>query len=379
MEDNTSTTTIISTTTPNLLLAASSLNYATMLFIRCYCFVVIPLGMSGHLMSVYVFTRRTLIVNPCSTYFLAATIVGIVNTCYTLPMRLLQSGFVDTDPGARSAIFCKLTWLTNYSIRYVDSIGMEEIRTYCFVCRGICPWLVVLACCDRYLSSCASATRRAWSDVRVANRAVFAVILIGFLIHVHIPIFFQIDIIPASQKPICYPPGPPGTYRIIFSFFNLFYVGLLPSLAMLLFGLLSVKNVERSKRLLVAPSTTVTVRGHDRNWKINRHMFRMLFLQVLVYCTTGLTYAISAIYTAVHANQPKNVFQVAQENMITVSVGILSNTGPCLSFYLFTLSSSLFRRELTKLFVRCKSLVKQTPIDATRWFHTDHGSSVARV
>jgi hypothetical protein len=65
-----------------------------------------PLGTVGHLMSIYVFTRPALRINPCSRYFLAATIIGLLNTFYTLPLRMIQSAFVNTDPGAYSDIFC---------------------------------------------------------------------------------------------------------------------------------------------------------------------------------------------------------------------------------------------------------------------------------
>jgi hypothetical protein len=81
-------------------------------------------------------------------------------------------------------------------------------------------------------------------------------------------------------------------------------------------------------------------------------MLRMLFIQVLVYSVTSLGYSVPAIITAMSADQPKNVFQVAQGNLITAVVGMMSNTAPCFSFYLFTLSSALFRKELKNLFRR---------------------------
>lgn len=198
-----------------------------------------------------------------------------------------------------------------------------------------------------------STTMRAWSSRQVANRVIPLGILLGFIIYIHIPFFFTINIIPASQKPICYPPGPPGTYRVILSFFNLIYFGLSPSMCMLIFGLLTMRNIKQSKGLLSKSSNTVENRTNQNNRKIDLHMFRMLLVQVLVYCITGTPYSIATIYTAITANQSKNVFQVAQENLLTAVGGMLTNTGPCLSFYLFTLSSSLFRKELKKLF--CKS------------------------
>jgi hypothetical protein len=95
-----------SLTVPSIVLAANNLNYIAMMFIRCFCYIFIPLGTVGHLMSIYVFTRPALRINPCSRYFLAATIIGLLNTFYTLPMRMIQSAFVNTDPGAYSDIFC---------------------------------------------------------------------------------------------------------------------------------------------------------------------------------------------------------------------------------------------------------------------------------
>ncbi|UJR14363.1 hypothetical protein I4U23_001359 [Adineta vaga] len=315
----------------NLILEANNLNYMAMMFIRCYCFIVIPIGTIGHLLNIYAFTRPSLRSNSCSRYFLAASIIGIMHTLYALPMRMIQSAFVDTDPGAYSVVFCKITWLCLNSLR---SSGF---------------WLIVLASVDRYLCSCSSANTRAWSSVHVANRVIPLTIVTLFTAYIHVPIFFRIDIIPATQKPICYPPGPPGTYRIILSYFNLIFLGLSPSLSMLIFGLLTRRNIERSKRLLVAPVTNVL---NATNRKTNTHMLRMLFVQVFVYCITGLTFSVALIYTAINASKTKNILEVAQENMINAVVGMMSTVGPCLSFYLFTLSSGLFRKELKNLFVQ---------------------------
>ncbi|CAF4844960.1 unnamed protein product [Rotaria sp. Silwood1] len=342
-----------SSTIPNIVLEANNLNYIAMMFIRCFCFVVIPLGTVGHLMSIYVFTRPTLRSNSCSMYFLAASIVGLMHTCYILPMRMIQSAFIDTDPGAHSVIFCKITWLALNSL------------------RGLGFWLIVLACGDRYLCSSASTNKRALSSVHVARRLIPVTILIGFIAYIHVPIFFKIDIIPATQKPICYPPGPPGTYRIVLSYFHLIYFGLSPSFCMLIFGMLTLRNIERSKRLAMAPSINLETAANQNLRKTNRHMLRMLFVQVLVYCITGLTFSVALIYTAIIANQQKNVFQSAQENMINAVVGMLSTTGPCLSFYLFTLSSGLFRKELKNLFCKFNRVTIQTQQVPTQQTNTD--------
>ncbi len=104
-------------TISSILLEVNNLNCVAMMFVRCYCYIFIPLGLVDHLMSIYVFTRPALRINPCTRYFLAATIIGLLHTCYVLPMRMIQSGFVDTDLRAYSTMFCKITWLVLKSLR----------------------------------------------------------------------------------------------------------------------------------------------------------------------------------------------------------------------------------------------------------------------
>ncbi len=184
----------------------------------------------------------------------------------------------------------------------------------------------------------------------MANRLIPIVILLNFIAFIHVPFFLRIDIIPATQKPTCYSLAPPGTYRIVLSFFNLIYFGLSPSFCMLFFGVLTVRNIERSKRIATRPSTNLENAASQNIRKTNRQMLRMLFVQVLVYCVTGTAFSVGMIVTSINPSQTKDVFQLAQANMITAVVGMLSNSGPCLSFYLFTLSSGMFRKELKNLF-----------------------------
>ena len=231
--------------------------------------------------------------------------------------------------------------------------------------------MIVLASADRYLCSSTSTNQRAWSSTRRARQIIPMVVFAGCLIHIHILVFFDISIIAATQQPFCYPTGPPGTYCIIFSYFTLFAFGLSPALCMLLFGALTFLNIQRSKRLLVRPVADVQNIKQQNNRKTNRQILRMLAVQVLVYGGTGLTFSIAWMVTAMKANQTKDVVQVAQENLLNAVVGLLSNLGPNLSFYLFTLSSSLFRKELKNLFKQVFRNCSQPQVgDRTRTRHT---------
>jgi hypothetical protein len=190
---------------------------------------------------------------------------------------------------------------------------------------------------------------RAWSSTRVATRAIPLTILIAFLVYIHIPIVFNIYIVPTTHKPVCHPAGPPGPYRKVFSLFNLIVFGFAPSFCMLVFGMFTLRHIREKKGFQII-STTNSKKSKTKTSE--RQLVRMLLAQVLVYSITGLTFSIALIIIATNKNHQKSVLTIARENLIIAIVGMLSNTGPCSSFYLFTLSSRLFRKELKKLFNR---------------------------
>lgn len=78
-----------------------ALNWSLVIFVRAWSYSMLLLGTIGHSMSVYVFTRASLRSNPCTRYFLAATLSGFLVMYCVILLRLLQWGhniniFVDS-------------------------------------------------------------------------------------------------------------------------------------------------------------------------------------------------------------------------------------------------------------------------------------------
>lgn len=121
---------MISSNETNLELKAKYINCISMIFIRCYCFVMIPLAIIGHILSIIVFTRPSLRTNPCVMYLRAATIFGVLSACIILPIRLIQSGYVGIDPTVHSNYICKIVWFLLYSIRYISCQFVSEISQF---------------------------------------------------------------------------------------------------------------------------------------------------------------------------------------------------------------------------------------------------------
>jgi len=83
------------------------INSITVMFVRVFSYSLICLGTVGHSLSIYVFTRPTLRLNPCSRYFLASTLTGIFVTYVNVPLRLLQNVY-SYDLFALSSTSCKI-------------------------------------------------------------------------------------------------------------------------------------------------------------------------------------------------------------------------------------------------------------------------------
>ncbi|CAF1378713.1 unnamed protein product [Adineta ricciae] len=322
---------MITSNETNLEFEAQQIKWYAMTFIRCFCLIMIPFGIIGHLLSIFVFTRRTLRTNPCVMYLFAATVSGLLSSCFILPMRLIQAGYINIDPTLHSLIACKIIWFLLYSIRLLGF------------------WFIVLACIDRYLCSCSSADKRAWSSTRVASRAILITTIMCFLAYVHIPIHFRFYIEPATQKRVCHSAGPLGIYRKIFSFYNLIIFGFLPPFCMFIFGLLTLKHIRHKTGLCRITSTKLTALKAKVS---DRQLCRMLFTQVFIYGITGSIFCLAFIHISMNKSSRKTILDIAYEDLTITIVGMLSNIGPCSSFYLYTLTSHLFRKELKSFFYK---------------------------
>jgi len=143
---------------------------------------------------------------------------------------------------------------------------------------------------------------------------------------------------------------------------------------MLVFGMLTLRHLNQTKRIRVAPSTNLQNANNLNAPKKDRQILRMLSVQVFVYSVTGLVFSITLIITTAVSSQSRNVFQMAQGNLANAIVGVVSTTGPCLSFYLFTLSSSLFRKELKRFFNKFIRSGNQPPQE-----HQHHVINIAAI
>ncbi|CAF1309064.1 unnamed protein product [Adineta steineri] len=305
--------------------------YSKIMFTKCWSFLLICLGIIGHALSIYVFTRPKLWANPCTRYFLASTICGAFVACVNTPLRLLQSGY-NIDLFGYSNVTCKLLTFVLYWSKTLTS------------------WFIALASVDRFLCSSRSASLRAWSHIRVASWAnLIMTIMIG-LTYIYVPIVYQIQVghvkCPGNQ-------GPSTFFSGIWILVT-FSVG--PPCVMFCFGSLTIHNIRETTKRVIPRNNQINGQTQQpqlqlqNQKKTDRQLIQMMFVQCVYLSITSSLTSINYIYMAARPPLVVDALQAAKDDLFSQITGTISITGACTSFYLFTLSSQLFRDELMKLF-----------------------------
>ncbi|CAF0734527.1 unnamed protein product [Adineta steineri] len=298
----------------------NALNYDNRIFFQFWSYSLLCLGIIGHSLNIYVFTRPILRSNPCTHYFLAATITSGFMTIFNFPLRLIQYMYPAYNPFGYSTASCK-------------------VLTFMVMCARAYPgWFIALASIDRFLCNSTSATIRGWSSRRVATRAILVVTIVVPLFYLYMPIIFQ-------------------------------NIGTLsPSIVMLIFGLLTIQHVQQSgKKIatqniqvqnlteLITPAQQEQLRRQKTS---DRQLLQMMFVQCLWFSLWPTPVSAVYIYIALRMNVVPDALQLAKDSLFTNISGALCGTAACTSFYVFTLSSRLFRRELMELF-KCRGRQNQ--------------------
>ncbi|CAF1018777.1 unnamed protein product [Didymodactylos carnosus] len=274
------------------------------------------------LMVMMIFTRKSLRTNPTSTYLLASTFPNCIALLAVSPRIVDSYAIYPTQLG----LYCKLRIFFSFSSLTLTS------------------WFIVLACVDRYVASSKDVQIRSFSSVKIAKRAI---ILMTILIcSLFSPMFYCIEGSLVLGIFNCI--GTTPTCQRFNTFTTLISLALLPPLLMLIFGLLTVRNVRLVGRQTVPlPTTTVAVSSRTKNR--DRQLMIMLLAQVASATMFILPFSIQRFYTVLTASVVKSDERKDLENFLYNFSNLLQFVNNTTSFYLFTLTGTIFRQELKRL------------------------------
>ncbi|CAF1029198.1 unnamed protein product [Adineta ricciae] len=304
---STSTTT---TTTPLIQVATTQMTYYGPI-------VLLIIGIISCLCNFITFTSPQLRKSSCAFYFLLSSIFELLGISFGLISRFaadhLGSTLINTD-----RVYCKLR-------AYLVSI-LPLIATY----------MILLSSIDRCLSSSVSARLRMFGQKKVAYVASAVAILLAVVSGLHIVIGYDL-------RPRCAPL--PGTFAMYDSMFVVFWLGVIPHVLMLLFGFLTLMNVRRTKQRITVKTAsnanTLDQQQEGRKQKTDAQLMTMMLVQV------GLSFILimtRMIYYAYYVLGPSLTgYDKLVGSFLMSFTTLVYYANYCKSFYVYTLSSSLFR------------------------------------
>ena len=277
----------------------------------------IIIGTIGNVLNILIFKRPTLLRSPCTLYLLFASIDNLLVIYTSLLTRLLANGF-GIDVSITSPTLCRLRYYLSY------------------ILLALSPYFFILACYDRYCLSSTSAFDRAKSSHRFAKRSILVATILACLLYSHMAVFYELQY--TSNGLICNCQS--GIYEYFYRYFYLLIYCFGPCCVMTYLCILTSINI-RYQSQRIKPSLPIVKENHYR--RLDRQLIRMLISQVVTQLLCSLPYGLVNILLLF---LEKNSTLFFLQNVFILPLYVTYIT----SFYVFTLSSRLYRQELYKVF-----------------------------
>ncbi|CAF1079713.1 unnamed protein product [Didymodactylos carnosus] len=265
------------------------------------------LGNVGCLLNGITFLQPLLRTSPCSMYFLASSCVNIFELNFGLLINILTYGY-QLNPSNQSVLFCKLR---NYLV-----------NNFAFISQSY----IVLACIDRYASSCDAVRIRQLSSIRIFKYLTLFIGIFWFIVNLHLIIFG--DIVQGRVS------------------------GLVMPFLMILFGLLTLKNVHRIRRQIQQSSVSPNIRRLKQR---DMNLVRMLLTQVVFNVLFTLLYTMGLMYLSITTyvrSTPLTPLDISIQSFVSYLAIVFFFVPYCFAFYIYTLTAKTFRNELMKAFAK---------------------------
>ncbi|CAF0852573.1 unnamed protein product [Adineta steineri] len=282
------------------------------------------LGLAGNIFSILIFTRPSLVKNPCSIYLLSSAIANLGFIIFGIMAHFLSQGF-GIDPSTYNLAYCRIRY-------FILNISLF-----------LSIWFVTLAGIDRYCVSSRNIRRRQLSNVKYARYIVVLTTLFFLVLYCHELVFFTIEQL--STGPFCYAQS--GTYRIFHDFLYFVVYCLIPPIIMIIVGFGIVYNIHQA-RGQIHPLTTNNMNTNQLR-KNNRQLVKMLLIQFIVTVSLILPLAIDKLYSTCTQNVIKSLYRLTIENFIQQILQLFININGSISFFVFTLSGSVYRKEMGRI------------------------------
>ncbi|UJR12057.1 hypothetical protein I4U23_016235 [Adineta vaga] len=266
------------------------------------CCFFISFGIIGCILNIFLFSRKQFRTTSCCKYFLFASIAML----FTLLMYSIPGiySYFYVNPNTFNVAFCKC----RAYVIHVTSI--------------IFRFLLCAASFDRFALSSSNVRLRNLANVKFAYPIIASITIIIPLIHIYMFVFYDIK-------------------------FNTCYNSL-DAIAITILNIYSLINISILPLTIMIIFAPITIDGNKQiQLKRDQQILRMLFSQIIAFFIVTLPYTLYNINNIISPYIPnKSSDQIAIENFTSGISAVFSHIFPAISFYIYTLTSSLFRKEL---------------------------------
>jgi len=300
-------------------------------------------GIIGNVLNVLLLSQKTLRTNPCSLYFLASSVANIIAIVSGLTTKMLTGWVPDVSN--------TIDWLCQFRIFIL------------FASKNVAAWLILLASIDRWFVSHINANRRKQSTIK--NTRYGIILTIVFSIVIYSPVFYcyQANLINAPIK--CY--GKTEVCRLLNDLIYAILTIIVPIVFMLIYGVMTLINIQQVKiriHIANASKSTNTVNSvasavltQASKKKLDRRLFVMLIVQVILLTLFTLPQAIRKLYSSLTTQQTQTLLNLTINNFIFNLLLLLTYIANGMPFYIYTLSGgTVFRNALKGLFRKTFSI-----------------------
>lgn len=202
-------------------------------------------------------------------------------------------------------------------------------------------WMLAAACVDRYALSSVNPRFRNWACIKNAHRMILVTLGISIVFPIHMLVLYDAR----GRTCAIFNNFAGSLYNAIIVVIN---SGLIPVVVMMIFTLLIRRNLKQrhDRRQMWATQQPKGNREEQAQRNRDRQALKMLFVQIIVFIIIITPWLIYSSYLVVVVNMPnKPLDRIILEGFLSFVTGTLALLFTVISFYLYTLTSSMFRRE----------------------------------
>ena len=306
-------------TTPNIPLVPADFAFDDWIDqIGLYLYPIIEIiGILTNILNICVLSRRTILISPCSYYFLVFAVSSLLYICIRCSTQFARL-ILPLQPFLSNP-YCKIEAFLIYFLPIHATL------------------MLVFASIDRFCASSDQKSCRDFSQIYFAKRIIFistSITIIYFL-----PFFFVIHWDQLTNN--CHEDSTMIIILYLSTCVVILYL-LLP-IAMIIFGLLTIRNIHRQHNRIIA---IVSNPGFLRTRRNESQLARMLVVQVSTYIIFSLPAAVTyPLITFVSSLAESPLMNGVRSIAVLWQLWMF-----LLSFIIYILSSRTYRKEFLRMF-----------------------------